>query len=393
MYEKMAKELILNVDYYDHIGFYKRLYNEKRIEHLLNKCKQIGAKTIFWRVSVCGKVAYHSRIMSIFDGGLKNNHPGNKLAKILNKFDPLQVACNIAHNLDLKIYPWVTLFDDYYPGLQSKFSVEHPEYLFVSRDGKECFKGVLCYAYPEVREHKLSQIKELIEYDVDGIYLCTRSHARHSETSTYPDKFGYNQPIVEEYKKRYKINILNEDFDKIAWYKLQGEYFTLFLQQVKKELKKKNIALCVGINHKDDLSIPGASPMIKLKFDWKRWIREGIVDELVFGVGQDLWDWLGKKWVISFNNEYKDFYDNCKIYTWFLLWDFKEKYHSQIPILPTKPRKVIKEMIRSINLNRSIAGVILHETINLQAYNLWEVIKMETFMCHAAYKQIMKIVT
>lgn len=371
----MAKELILNVDYYDHVGFYKRLYNENRIEYLLRKCKEIGAKTIFWRVSVCGKVAYHSRVATIFDGGLKNNHPGNKLATILNKFDPLQVACKIAHNLDLKIYPWVTLFDDYYPGLQSKFSFEHPEYLCVSRDGKEYFKGVLCYAYPQVRTHRFLQIKELTEYDIDGIYLCSRTHAGFSEKSHSKDKFGYNQPVVKEYEKRYGINILKEDFDKTAWYELQGEYFTLFLQEVKKDLTRKNIALYVGINHQDDLSIPGASPMIKLKFDFKQWIKKQIVDGLVFGVGQDLWDCFGRKWINSFNDEYKDFYDKVNIYSWFLLWDFKGKYHHKIPILPTKPKKVIKEMIKSINLNHNISGVVLHETINLQAYNLWEVIK------------------
>ncbi|MEW6097551.1 MAG: family 10 glycosylhydrolase [bacterium] len=370
----MVKELILNVDYYDHVGFYKRLYNEKRIEYLLRKCKQVGANTIFWRVSVCGKVAYHSKVRTVFDGGLKNNHPGNKLAKILSKFDPLQVACEIAHSLDLKIYPWVTLFDDYYPGLQSTFSLKHPEYLFVSRDGKECFKGVLCYTYPQVRQHRLMQIKELSNYDIAGIYLCTRSHAAHSEYSTAPDKFGYNQPIVEEYEKRYGINILKEDFDKELWYELQGEYFTLFLQQVKKELKKKNMALCVGINHRDDLSIPGASPMAKIKFNWRQWIKKGIIDELIFGVGQDIWEWLGEDWITSFDNEYKDFYDKCKIYPWFLLWDFNKKYPQKIPILPTKPRKIIKEMISSINLNHGIAGVVLHETINLQAYNLWPVI-------------------
>ncbi len=368
--KKMAKELILNVDYYDHVGFYKRLYDEKRIEYLLRKCKQIGAKTIFWRVSVCGKVAYPSQVGTVFNGGLPNNHPGNKLAKILDKFDPLKVACEIAHSFDLKIYPWITLFDDYYPGLQSQFSLQHPEYLFVSRDGKEYFKGVLCYAYPQVRQHTLLQIKELVSYDIDGIYLCTRSHAAHSEPSTTSDKFGYNRPIVEEYEKRYGVNILEEDFDKRLWYELQGEYWTLFLQEVKKEI---NIPLCIGINHQDDLSIPGASPMARLKLNWRQWIKEGIIDELVFGVGQDLWEWLGEDWIDSFDNEYRDFYDKCPIYAWFLLWDFRGKYHQKIPILPTKPKKVIKEMINSINLNRNISGVVFHETVNLQAYNLWKI--------------------
>ncbi|MFH1562247.1 MAG: family 10 glycosylhydrolase [Nitrospirota bacterium] len=373
-------ELILNVDYYDHIGFYKRLYDKKRIEWLLKKCKQTGAKTIFWRVSVCGQVAYHSQVRTMFNGGLENNHPGNKLANILKEFDPLQVACEIAHKLDLKIYPWVTLFDDYYPGLESEFSIKHPEYLFVSRDGKEYFKGVLCYAYPQVRAHRLLEIKELANYDIDGIYLCTRSHAGHSESSREADKFGYNQPVVQEYERRYGINILNEDFDKGLWYELQGEYFTLFLHEAKKELK--NIALCVGINHQDDLSIPGATPMARLKFNWKQWINDGTVDELVFGVGQDLWEWHGKNWTTCFDKEYKNFYDKCRIYAWFLLWDFMGKYPEQkIPVLPTKPKKVIKEMVNSINSSQSIyqaslSGAVLHETVNLQAYRYWDIISI-----------------
>ena len=48
----------------------------------------------------------------------------------------------------------------------------------------------------------------------------------------HADDYGFNEPIVKEYKRRYGRDILREDFDLAKWRELRGEYFTLFLREL-----------------------------------------------------------------------------------------------------------------------------------------------------------------
>ena len=52
----------------------------------------------------------------------------------------------------------------------SKFFNDHPQYHCLDRDGQRVVR--LSYAYPEVQQYMLSLIRELANYDPDGICLC-----------------------------------------------------------------------------------------------------------------------------------------------------------------------------------------------------------------------------
>lgn len=63
------------------------------------------------------------------------------------------------------------------PGLESEFSRQHPEYGWRHRTYDHHIKGLLSYAYPAVREHRLAELRELMAYGADGIYLdVARTH-------------------------------------------------------------------------------------------------------------------------------------------------------------------------------------------------------------------------
>ena len=47
-----------------------------------------------------------------------------------------------------------------------------------STGGSQVLREVPCYAYPEVREFRLAEAKELMDYDVDGIMYC--AHNSHT---------------------------------------------------------------------------------------------------------------------------------------------------------------------------------------------------------------------
>jgi len=184
--------------------------------------------------------------------------------------------------------------------LESEFGKKHLEYYWVSRDGEEHLRGVFCYAYPEVMNYKLSQVKEVASYDIDGFFFSMRQHARLSCPYRQKDKFGFNKPIVEEYKRRYSVDIskfedvryhidsknypfgfivqveyIKGDFDRKKWHKLKGEYLTKFLEKSKLILRKREQSLFIGILDPYE-GYEGLAPMAQMHLDWKNWSAKKI---------------------------------------------------------------------------------------------------------------------
>jgi len=135
------KELIFGVDFYDHCYYHKELYGKEKIKEFLEHCVDSGITKLLWRTSVCGKVFYHSKVRTVYDGA-DNREGSARASEVLRRFDPLEYAVDQGHRLGLKIYGWITIFDEYgVPGQESEFSRQHPEYSWVNRDGKRHFKG------------------------------------------------------------------------------------------------------------------------------------------------------------------------------------------------------------------------------------------------------------
>ena len=128
---------------------------------------------------------------------------------------------------------------------QSRFSAAHPELVEVDRSGKERHWEVLCYSYPEVRRYRLEMLRDLLaEAPADGLHLCTCSYVL---PAAYGDKFGFNRPVVEEYRRRYGVDILQSDFDLESWRRLRGEALSRFLWEVKDLLRPAGRRLSLAV--------------------------------------------------------------------------------------------------------------------------------------------------
>ncbi len=118
---------------------------------------------------------------------------------------------------------------------QSTFSRAHPEFAVVDRAGETRQWGVLCFGYPEVRQHFRDRIQEYLRgYDWDGVFLCLRTQAR---PATFADQFGFNAPVREAMRERHGVDILSQDFDLDAWRAVNGEFFTTFLRELRQDLR------------------------------------------------------------------------------------------------------------------------------------------------------------
>jgi hypothetical protein len=227
------------------------------------------------------------------------------------RWDPheLRWPIEVAHRLGMKLYAWVVPYNDgappgataeygveakpyrfaygpvyeTQPVYQWKFVRDHPEYQLVDRAGKRHHYGVLEWAHPEARRAWLDDIRLVLDrYDVDGLYVDTRTECMSPE---YADQYGFNPPVVEEYRRRYGVNILEEDFDLEKWRALRGEYFTLFLKEISDLVHAKGKPLSMGTSRGDYIGFP----LGNMKLEWRKWIAERIVDE--FHIDEHGWAW------------------------------------------------------------------------------------------------------
>jgi hypothetical protein len=158
---------------------------------------------------------------------------------------------------------------------QSEFSRKNPQFTLVDRTLTHHQWGVLCLAYPEVRDHLIKRFQRLLAAgDFDGLFVCLRSQSRPTE---FADQFGFNQPIRDEFLKRHGRDIWIEDFDSARWRDLMGEYLTIFFRELKQSLKGSRMLLAVGVPRGDILGPPFGNTALQ----WETWIENGIVDQLI----------------------------------------------------------------------------------------------------------------
>ena len=200
-----------------------------------------------------------------------------------------------AHGHGMEVYLWAPLFDyggpadnggckeyPYYG--QLNLTLQHPEWMPIDRYGVRAQNGPIELAYPAARRALIEMYLHYLERDhLDGVTFFTYCE---NYGLRFEDEFGFSQPIVDEYRRRYGVDIRTQDFDRHLWHYLRGEYATQFLRELKAELKKRGMKLGVRLNPRepnqtDRWNVPAyILTSGRIYLDWERWVREGIVDEL-----------------------------------------------------------------------------------------------------------------
>jgi hypothetical protein len=210
-------------------------------------------------------------------------------------WDDFVTVAECARKLELKVFLYVSLFDEGWPLLpkkiretsyhnkmhcqhvswQSDFSRSHPDYVMVDRTGKRRQWGVMCLGYPEVRRHFIHRYCRLLKSgQFDGVFVCLRSQSKPAE---FADQYGFNDPVRKDYLIRYGRDILAEDFNLQQWRDLQGEYLTHFLMELRKELTATNTSLALGIPRGDVIG----PPLGNTTLNWKAWVKHELIDHLI----------------------------------------------------------------------------------------------------------------
>jgi hypothetical protein len=282
---------IVSVSWSDHLVFGEadgRLLTIEALNRRIGKWrKELHAAIIHWR---CTRDRIRGRYYA--GKGFRHFFKANKPDIGWNDFE---VVPQLAHQHGMQVFLYVSLFDEGWPLLpkttrevsyhnrmhcqhvswQSEFSRRHPQYAIADRTLRNHQWGVMCLGFPEVRQHMIRRYLRLLKKrKFDGLFVCLRSQSKPAD---YADQHGFNDPIHQEYQKRYGIDIRTGDFDLPLWRDLQGEYLTCFLQELRKALNEIGARLSVGVPRG---SVIGP-PMGNTTLQWPLWVREGIIDQLI----------------------------------------------------------------------------------------------------------------
>jgi hypothetical protein len=306
---KGSPELIVDVDVNDEVWLRDHKMTEADIKALVAQLKRNGCQTLIVRCGCLGFLPYQTALSYPIGFDAKharaNPAPGiipdmeaeivqstawnKRYAEVIREINPPAVFIRAGHEQGMKVVAWIDIFDDRWPGFRSKFLDEHPYCQWVGKDGKTHFKGLTDYSWPEAREFRVKQATELLDLGADGIHCSTSSHCRHLPNTHETDFYGYSQPIVEQFQKKYGVDIrVAKDFDKDAWHDLKGEAMVQLYRDLAKLCHGRGKQLWVGLQlgrYTQFAVDPHFSANVVARFTnhWKTLVDERIADAFIVG--------------------------------------------------------------------------------------------------------------
>ena len=133
--------------------------------------------------------------------------------------------------------------------------------------------AILSEAEPGAHAWWLSNIREMLDAGVDGVEIRVSNHSNIIDWSSY----GFNPPLVEEYHRRYGVDITTDEFCREKYRALRGEIFTDFLRAASELVRShgKKFHLHIEDIHQGPATEPCA---MDIAMPWRQWIDERICD-------------------------------------------------------------------------------------------------------------------
>jgi len=149
-------------------------------------------------------------------------------------------------------------------------------FVAITRGRNAYLPAALCESYPEVREHWLSMIKDALDAGADMIDFRIENHSSHTDD---PFAYGYNDVVLDEYKKRYG----DAPVDVVRIAEIRGEYYSQFLRDARKLVlsygKKMHHHLNVDYFREDPPYQRRMAYPWNMRIEWEKWLDEGLLDE------------------------------------------------------------------------------------------------------------------
>lgn len=408
------KKYSMGIDYFDLVkteyNHNKQTFGEQKIRELIISLKKAKINTIYWRISYIGIVIPISEVatnpIDILERYDHSNIPEHlitrmlQVQKVYKECNPLEVAIDQCKKLNIDIFAYITIYDDCYEGFEQEFGKKHPEYYSRHYSGNGYVKGVMSLGYPQVKEYKLKLIKELLKYNVDGIYLdIARTHSGGNPIPVhgwYPQwtqpylAYGYNDYEVKRYKDLYGENppvidiINNKDINieteaEKNWNRVRGSFVDEFIKESSDIVKSSKKILSVAFYPRTYNGFqPGyyTRQMIgRINFDWEKWIDNKWIDELHLIAGHRRFGY--DDWIKHSGETYKKAQDKgVKVLTHGCIVgkiDELENCPYKLPVSDRKRYLELQEKYVWKMLNTSADGIYFYEAI-YENFDLYKVL-------------------
>ena len=136
--------------------------------------------------------------------------------------------------------------------------------------------AILSPSFFETRQWWLSVLGGMLDAGVDGIELRVRNH--HSEVAW--GEFGFEQPVLEEFKRRHGVDLLaTDDFDRAAFRRLRGEAYTQFYRETKQLCRSRGKPMGLHVSVTMNME-PEEGAAMGIHWDWRTWLKEGLADSV-----------------------------------------------------------------------------------------------------------------
>ncbi len=150
----------------------------------------------------------------------------------------------------------------------------HKGIIAFARGKNPTLPTALCETEPRVQTFWLDNIREMINAGVDGVDFREENHSTHTDE---PEAYGYNPVVLEQCRPGM---ILASEVARV-----RGDAYTVFLNRARGLLADSGRKMRYHLNM--DWFRPDPPPgralafPANIRFDWRRWIKDGLLDEAV----------------------------------------------------------------------------------------------------------------
>ncbi len=249
------------------------LSSKANLQSAINRLHRLNFNTIYPTVWHEGYTLYPSAVAAkSFDQAIRPE------PEFRNR-DLLAEAVTMAHQKGMKVIPWFEF------GLMSEekaaLTTKYPQWLTTRKDGSSVFvsgdRGQHRFVWlnplrPEVQTLIVDLIVEIIsKYDVDGIQL--------DDHFGMPAEVGYDDFTLGLYQQDHDGKLPSEILDNAEWTRWRAQQITDLMVKVSQAVKavKPKAIISLSPNPKD-------FSYTHYLQDWHRWVKMGLIDELVIQV-------------------------------------------------------------------------------------------------------------
>lgn len=222
------------------------------------------------------------------------------LRHLYSEVDPDALAAAAAKKHGIEFWGVATLvdwgsqadvppFNDWPFNNESKLRLEHPEWVPVDRYGILRQGGTIDFSYPEARKALVDLHMKFMRRDnYAGMVFLTYAE---NHSMRFQDEFGFNEPVMAEFKKRYGLDPRQRDWTRFAsredWIRLRGEYLTAYVRELRAELDKAGQKLGFILDPHDirfpqPWNVPETMRTAgSMYLDLETWVHEKLVDEFL----------------------------------------------------------------------------------------------------------------